>query len=203
MRKLLVSLFLLAMSGLAVADHPKVEITPFLAYRAGGEIEANDNALFNEDVDVDESDAFGVVVGIPISPSLQIELLYSKQETELIDNDDLFGPAVGLVDVDVTYYHVGVMWQWNLKHATPFVTGSLGLGRVDPSGAGIGDDRFSGSIGGGVKLMVTPHVGFRFEGRSFWTNTDNDDEFFNDFDDYDGFNDLVQAEFKVGLVLSF
>ena len=179
-----------------------IEITPFAAYRFGGEIEADDNALFSMDVDVDESDAFGVLLGIPVNPGLQIELLYSEQQTELVANDNLFAPQVGLTDVDVTYFHVGVTWQWHFDRVQPFVAGGLGIGRVDPGVPGTDDDRFSMNFGGGVKIMTSPHVGVRFEGRTYWTNT-SDDDYWDDWDDYNGWNDLVQGEVKVGLVLAF
>jgi len=191
----------------AGAEAPAIEITPTIGYRWGGELQAQDNALFSTDVKLDESEAFGLTIDVPITSNLFVELMADRQDTDLGENA-LFG-ADTVADIKVTYYHVGVLYQWNLERVSPFVVGGLGLTELEPDLVGASSDsRFSASLGGGVKLQVSDHVGFRFEARGYWTNTDTQE--WNDWwdecdngDCWDGNNDLVQGELKAGLIFSF
>lgn len=201
---LLVALVMAAMPAMG-GSYP-IEITPTVGYRWGGEILAEDNALFTSDVDLEESEAFGLIVDLPITSNLQIEIMADRQETDL-GEAALFG-ADDVAEIEVTYYHVGVLYQWNHRHVSPFVVGSIGLAELSPDVPGASsDDRFSAGIGGGVKLRVSEHVGFRFEARGYWTNTDTDewDDWWDDCGRgcWDGDDDLVQGEIKAGLILSF
>jgi hypothetical protein len=50
------------------------------------------------------------------------------------------------------------------------VAGSLGATRMVPQQYGLDSEtNFSLSLGGGVKIYLTEHVGFRLEGKSFGT----------------------------------
>jgi opacity protein-like surface antigen len=183
-----------------------IEITPTIGYRWGGEIMAEDNVLFLDDVDVEESEAFGLIIDFPITPNLQIELMADRQETDLGETD-LFGSG-RVAGIDITYYHVGVLYQWNHHKVSPFVVGGIGLAELSPDVPGASsDERFSAGIGGGVKVRFSDHVGFRFEARGYWANTDTNewDDWWDECDHgcWDGDDDLVQAEVKAGLILSF
>ena len=98
----------------------------------------------------------------------QIELIASRPETSY-GNDRLFDPAPDGVDVDVTYYHVGYLYQWTPGKLRPYVAGSLGVTSLDPDVPGLGsDEKFSFSVGGCLKVMASEHVGFRLDGRFFF-----------------------------------
>ena len=188
-----------------------VEISPYGAYRYGGEVEADDNALFEDDVDVDESVAFGLRVDVPLTRNLQLEFLAARQNSEFIEEGELFGGDTRLVDVAVDYYHLGILWQWGNGQMHPYLVTSLGIGRLDIDLPEVSpEEKFSWSFGGGVKIMTSDHVGIRVENRWFWTNTDpgnNDDDCWDDGewedDCWDYTDDLVQGEISVGVVLSF
>jgi opacity protein-like surface antigen len=207
--RLLAALSLIVIAAVPIvasAGAPAIEITPTVGYRWGGELLAEDNALFGTDVKLDESEAFGLIIDVPITRNLFVELMADRQETDLGESE-LFG-IDNVADIEVTYYHVGVLYQWNLEHASPFVVGGIGLAKLDPDVPGSSsDERFSASVGGGIKLQVSEHVGFRFEGRGYWTNTDTDDwdDWWDECDDdcWDGDDDLLQGEVKVGLILTF
>ncbi len=184
----------------------RFEITPTVGYRTGGELSASDNELFDVDVEIDESDVYGLKVDIPIGvPGLQLELLAMQQESAFVSDRGLFGENIELVDVDISYYHAGLLWQWGAGQVNPFVTVSAGLARIDPDLPRVdAEDRFSGSLAGGVKIFFARNVGLRLEGRGWWTVVD--DEFEDDSHccrDYRYDDDLYQIEATAGLILAF
>jgi opacity protein-like surface antigen len=129
--------------------------------------------------------------------------LASRQDTELIRSSGFFNPETVLLDLEVDYYHVGVLYQWTPGQIHPFVAASVGATVFRPEGSFIDDEsRFSFSFGGGVKVMLSDHFGLRFEGRAFSTLVQDDDEFCDDFycDDEEY---LLQGEVRGGLVFAF
>lgn len=200
MRRLQVLLVVLV-AAVSVASAADVELVPFAAYRFGGEVKAQDSSYFDYDVEIDEDLAYGFAIDIGITSGLQIELMASRQDSDFVRSSGLFDPQEAVLPVKVTYYHVGVGWAWKLEDCEPFVIGSLGMTELAPGDAALRDEtEFSASIGGGVKVWANRHVGFRFEGRGFWTNTsDQGDDW--DFWNYD--NDLYQGEIRAGLIIAF
>jgi opacity protein-like surface antigen len=201
MRKTLTILTLLIVAA-GSASAAELELTPFIGYRFGGDVPRESSEIFEVDVEVDEAAVYGMALDIKVGPGLLIELFASRQETEFVDDTGLFQPEDVLLDVDVTYYHVGVGWGWRINDVEPFVLGSLGIAKISPDAFGLHDeDEFSMSFGGGVKVWINNHVGFRFEGRGYWTDLGSSEDEWEFWDGYD--DDLYQGEVKVGLVISF
>jgi hypothetical protein len=201
MRKTMLLLTLLAVTA-GSAHAAELELTPFISYRFGGEVPAESSDVFPVDAEVDEDAAYGLSMNLKVKPGLLIELFASRQDTEFIDDSGLFAPEDNLFDVAITYYHVGVGWSWKIHDYEPFVLGSLGLTNIKPDSFGLHDeDEFSMSFGGGLKIWLNNHVGFRFEGRGFWTDLGSSEEDWEFWEEYD--DDLYQGEVKVGLVISF
>lgn len=187
----------------------RFELTPQVGYRFGGEIDGNDNAFFDTDLEVDEGAAFGLTFDIPLSRNFQLELLFNRQDTELVFDEGLFGGNFDVADVTVDYYHVGVLWQGGNADVNPFFVFSAGVTRLDPDVPGAdNEDRFSMSLGGGVKIFFNEHVGLRLEGRGFFTAIDDydsgcyDDRWYCD-DYYDDGDTLAQGQASVGLIFAW
>jgi len=204
----LVTLALAPTVAFAQSYTPGLEITPTIGYRWGGELTAENNDLFDKDTEVDSSEAYGLLIDIPLSRSSQIELMASRQSTSFSEGV-LFPEDPTTRDVDLTYYHVGYLYQWTPSNLRPFVVGSLGFTDINPEGAG-SENRFSGSIGGGLKVDLSRNVGFRLEARGFWTDTgstrwydDCDDDRCRCWDDSDCSIDLFQSEIRFGLMVKF
>lgn len=199
------ALLLGAFQSAAFAQPARFEITPFAAYHWGGTITTEVSDLFVADVDVEDSEAFGLIVDVPLSYGLQLELLASRQDSQLELDSGLFDGDLTLADVTLDYYHVGLLWQWGAGQATPFVVVSGGVTRLAPDVPGADSEtRGSMSIGGGVKIFVNRHLGFRFEGRGFVTelSDEDDDRYCNRcYDDED--NNFTQGEARAGLILRF
>jgi hypothetical protein len=204
-------ILLLLVPGAALAQG-RFEITPTASYNFGGTIDASDTELFDFDLEAADSEAFGVTFGIPVAPWAQIELLASRQSTELEFDHGLFGNEQGIADFDVTYYHVGGLFAWGSGQIHPFVVASLGVTELDPDVAGASSEtRFSGSLGGGVKIYFNQHFGLRLEGRGFWTALDDyeNDYYDDDYCCYDsgcgcGYdNGFTQFQASAGLIFAF
>ena len=184
----------------------RFEITPTIGYRMGGELSASDNELFEVDVEVDESEVYGLKVAIPIGvPGVQLELLAMQQESSFNSDGGLFSPDIELADIDISYYHVGLIWDWGPGQVNPFVAVAAGLARIDPDLPQVdAENRFSGSLAGGVKIFFAPNVGVRLEGRGYWTVID--DEYGDDRGccyHYSYNEDFYQLEATAGLIVAF
>jgi hypothetical protein len=221
MRKAVIVLFLLlfpttlwAQSGddwrrrRAYRDAPRenaFELTPFLGYRWGGTIFADQTFVFDQDVDVAPSANFGVSFAIPLGDSgFKIELLANRQSSELETDSGLFEPDDRVADIDVTYLHAGLQIPFaRSRNAVPYAIVSAGVADLDPQVTGVSSEqRFSASAGVGVKLPMTSNLGFKIEGRGYYTALEDrrDD---CAFCDYYYNQDFYQGEVNFGLVFSF
>jgi len=181
------------------------ELTPFVGYRWGGTIFADQTFIFGQDVDVASSANFGVSFGIPLGDTgMKLELLANRQESELETGGGLFEPDDQVADIDITYLHAGLQVPFaRSRNATPYVVASLGIANLDPQLTGVdAEQRFSASAGIGVKVPMSRALSFRFEGRGYFTSLEdrNDD---CTFCDYRYNEDFYQGEVNAGLVFSF
>lgn len=188
------------------------ELTPTFSYNFGGTLSAESASVFDFDLQAADSEAYGITFGIPLSPWAQIELLASRQQTQLEYDRGNFTGNLGVADFDVTYYHVGGLFQWGNGQIHPFVVASLGIANLNPDLPGArSENKFSGSIGGGVKVFFTDNIGLRFEGRGFWTLLDgnNNDYHYDDCHHYDcgydyGYsNTFDQGQASAGLIIAW
>lgn len=206
MRKALFALAFLMIPALASAQPGRFEITPFAGYRLGGEFDASNEEFFDDvglDAEIEESGIFGVIFGIPLTPSWKLELLANRQESTFIIDEGLLAPTVELGDVTLSMYHAGFAFEWGLGQVNPFIAGTLGLARIEPDFPELNaENRFSASLGGGAKIFFSPNVGLRLEGRGYWTDLGTD--FRDRYDRYDSDDGgLFQAEASAGLIFAF
>ena len=166
----------------AVATAQVVEVTPSIGFRVGGELDGEIVVpLGSAEVDLEagDSESYGLVIDIGITPNFQLELLLNRQESELLADPGFFREELPILDLDVDYYHVGALYQWTPGQLHPFVTASVGATRFNPDEAGLGQEtRFSASLGAGVKIFLNRRLGARFEGRYFSTLLEADDDAF-------------------------
>ncbi len=181
----------------------KVEITPFVGYQFGGWFTEDFSGGYSLD-EVQGSTTYGLILDFSINRHAQIEVLYEVQETSL-DALRFHGPAPDY-DLDIEYLQVGFLWQWlPSEEIRPFVVGSLGAANLDLE-RGVDETRFATTVGGGVKLFFSDHVGARFEGRFYHVLLEDDDEVFCNPDVCIGYRDtnfMFQFELKAGLVFKF
>jgi len=148
-----------------------VEITPFAGYTMGGDFT---DAVTGKTLSFDDTSSYGIMVDFkqPLDKEggeSWIELYYSRQQTRLKADQ---GPFVGapLFDVNVEYYHLGGTYGKASGKVKPFVVGTFGATHMIPKGDGLhSETKFSLSLGGGVKLYLTEHIGLRLDARWFGT----------------------------------
>lgn len=182
------------------------ELTPFVGYRYGGTIFADQTNLFRgQDVKVESSGNFGLNFGIPISNGWKIELMINRQNTHFSSGGDrLFSPTDQLGGFDITYFHGGLQIPFAVSRtATPYIIVSAGVANLDPRVRGASSDtRFSAGGGIGVKVPINRNMGFRIEERGYFTALSNNN---NDCRScYYSYNhDLYQGETNVGVFFRF
>jgi opacity protein-like surface antigen len=180
------------------------ELTPFVGYRWGGTIFADQTFLFNRDVDVAPSANFGVNFALPLGDSgMKLELMANRQSSQLETDSGLFEPNNSIADIDVTYLHAGLQFPFaRSRNATPYFVVSAGLANLDPQGNNVSaENRFSASAGVGVKVPMSQALSIKLEGRGYYTSLqDNND---CSFCDYLYNQDFYQGEVNLGVVFSF
>jgi opacity protein-like surface antigen len=141
----------------------RVEITPFIGYRIGGDLPYVEGAAR---VSIPEGTSYGLMLDFKVYEGGFIEVRYSVQKTELDATNSPLGPGqVKVTDLDVEHYFIGGTYEWETSTmALPFVSADLGGVRFDAPGFHARTS-FAFSLGGGVKLPLAKHVGLRFDGR--------------------------------------
>ena len=190
-----------------MVDENLFELTPFVGYTWGGTIHEDQTSLFGQDVDLASSANVGLNLGIPISNGMKLELMADRQNTHLGSagfGGGLFDPRGERVgDFHITYYHAGLQVPFAVsRNARPYFIASAGVANLDPSTPGASTStRFSASGGLGVKIPISRNVGFRFEGREFYTALPNNDSFCRLCDSAN--RDLYQGQANFGVYFGF
>jgi hypothetical protein len=152
----------------------KFELTPFAAYRIGGSFEENDG---DGRVELNDSNAQGIMFNIKANPNGQYELLYSRQSTDARTEGFLVNDPT--IDLDVETFHFGGTYLFDGENMRPFLALTLGMTQFDPGITDSGSESFfSASLGGGVQLNATKRLGIRLEARAFTTFVEDDSNIF-------------------------
>jgi opacity protein-like surface antigen len=195
----------------AAVTGQSIEVTPVFGYRFGGSLDAAPGtgaaSGSSLELELDDAAAFGVHLGYRVGEG-EIELLYARQSTQL-QTGGLF-TGVPVFDLALETWQLGGNYSFgdDDARARPFVGVGLGLTRLLPEPAGLGDEtRFSASFGAGVKLWLGRHVGIRLEGRGFFTVLDSDSRSFcgstAGCSIHTTGSEISQAEARGGLILRF
>ncbi len=191
-------------AGLAPMAHADIlQVTPFYGYRFGGEFEDADTGAR---LKLRDSPCWGGVFDLRLSPETQLEFYFSRQETEMRQDEGLFASTT-LFDLDVDYYHLGGTYALTFGPWQPFVVGTLGATHLAPEPPGTDSlTRFSLGLGGGLRFFPTKHLGLYLAGRGLFTALEGDLAYRSESGDTtvrinsDGF---WQVELQAGLVLAF
>jgi hypothetical protein len=207
MKRIPLLLLALTLATSALAQPVGIEITPIFGFRTGGTIASDLTDVFLDDVKTDESPFYGVIVDIDLSRYWQLELLANHQQSELSYDSGLFEGETGIGDIDITYWQAGLIWRSPSSDVQPFFGFTLGGATIEPQLPGLdAENKFSGSLGGGVKVFLNRNFGIRLEGRGYWTAIDDTrsccgGDYYDDY--WDERDDYLQAEASVGVILAF
>lgn len=156
-------------------EAPRFELTPYAAYRFGGEFEEQDG---DRAFELGEGNAQGLIFNIRAADvNTQWEVLYARQQAEVETQPSFSGGP--LLDIDIDYLHFGGTYLFEGVNTRPFVALTAGVSHFEPGLPGYaGETYFSGSIGGGVQVRATKRLGVRLEARAFATLVDSDGSLF-------------------------
>lgn len=141
------------------------EITPFVGYRFGGQFE---DSVTTDSADLKAAASLGLAFDVGYAPGQAIQVFYSRQSTEAED-------ATPALDIDVEYLQVGGIGTFPSEtELQPYLVGSIGVARFNPSGGFDEETQFAATLGGGLKYFFNDRFGLRFEGRGYFTFFDTD-----------------------------
>ncbi len=181
----------------------RVEVTPFGGRQFGGALNIRTGEL-----KIPRAWNYGLILDFATGPGTQLEVLYARQETSLEQRDDATGSVTTLFDMAVEYFQAGVLYEPEIFRTTrPFGSLTAGVTHYQAQEPGrSGEWRFSGGFGGGVKISVAPHVGFRADARILFTFLRSvDDIFCSPTGCLTGVEGAIVAQGLItgGLILSF
>ncbi len=146
------------------ASAQSVMITGFGGYRMGGGFTG---ATSQTRYDIANRASFGGIVDIATSKSFRIEMLFSRQQTEVGVDEITIGPRMPLT---VDFYQVGIMEERGEGKGRGIGALLVGATRFVPEATGIQDEvHFSASLMLGVKYLLGKHVAIRADGRGVVT----------------------------------
>lgn len=165
-------------SGDEAADEfsPRVELTPFVGYRMGGQFDLEDAPPdTSKSVDLDDSGAWGVDLGIYRDRTSFYEILYSYQSTGLDTGD----PSLKGTDVTIQYLQAGGTLLFDdHERYVPYLSLTIGATRFDAGGGYGSETKFSGSLGAGVRLPMGERFAATLGARGYLTVVSSDTQFF-------------------------
>lgn len=179
---------------------PSFEVTPFVGYMGGGSINVVGPDIVREsgsthvdivyrqrNVKIEQGSTWGIKFNKALSwgPNLQLEGLLERSQSQLEDNQQLFGEAPGgpvpagdfsYTDMSTTYVQGGVLWLIGRGTTAPYdirpyVAGSVGIMQIRFHQIPLSDStRPSISAAVGVKWSLTQSLLLRLESRAYYTN---------------------------------
>jgi hypothetical protein len=147
----------------AFAGAQQLEVTAFAGLRLGGEFEDGTTGATRW---LDEGASFGLMLGHQLGNDRTFEVMWDHQEGS-VAADTAGEPPIG---IDLDAFTLGGTFEWPREHTRPFVSGTVGLMLLSPETAGYDRDVLLAlTLGGGVKVPISPRVTLRFEGRGIAT----------------------------------
>ncbi|MGL5392473.1 MAG: outer membrane beta-barrel protein [Shewanella sp.] len=158
-------------------------IAPYGGYSLGGgqfdlhqlEDESLAAPSLRDEVSIDESGHYGLMLGFTTAEPGNIYLLFSRQSSDLTSGG-MFSPEL-ITPLTVDYIHLGGTLYFPRGDVLPYVTASVGATRMQPDHWS-SETRFSMGIGGGVEYRLTRNLGLMADVRGFASFMDNDTALF-------------------------
>jgi hypothetical protein len=156
--------------------NPRVELTPYVGYRMGGQFDIEDAATdTSTSVDVEDSSDWGIDLGIYRDRRSFYEILYSYQSAGLDTNDS----SLKGTDLTIQYLQVGGTLLFDdHDNYVPYLSLTVGGTKFDAGGGYGSETKFSGSLGGGVRFPIGDRFAATLGARGYLTVVNSDTEFF-------------------------
>ncbi len=163
---LLLSAFFLQPDSANAEDGWRFELTPFVGYRMGGQLDAEDDEL---DIELDDSVSGGLLLNWRHRDNTEWELHYSRQDS-VARIRNRTSNEVSRVDFDAHTLQLGGIYSFDGNRLVPYLAMTLGGSYVRTTGdRDESDTFFSGSLGLGVRYAMSERVRLRLEARAYGT----------------------------------
>jgi len=155
----------------ASAQTHKVELTPFVGYMFGGEVN-----VWNGSMSVKDDMNYGLVLDFVMNRNTELEASYTRMDTELVYDEWQVGKRP-IYSTSVNVWQFGGQYRFNpTETVRPFVSGTLGFtyygvgDQLDADAPQLSSETFFSMVfGGGVKIFPSERIGIRLAGHLYST----------------------------------
>jgi hypothetical protein len=141
----------------------RVEVTPFAGWMWGGSLDVTRGEL-----EIEPSLDYGATIDVTLRPGAQAQLLYARQDTELLLKPRGSNVLEPLFDIAVQYFQIGGLLEVPAERFRPFLGLTLGATHMYVKENNVDDDVvFSGVLTGGFKILLPPHLAIRMQMRMY------------------------------------
>lgn len=155
----------------ATAQTHKVEITPFVGYMFGGEVN-----VWNGSMSVKDDMNYGLVLDFVLNRNTELEASYTRMDTELVYDEWQVGKRP-IYTTSVNVWQFGGQYRFNpTETVRPFISGTLGFthysvgDQLDADAPQMSSETFFSMVfGGGVKIFPSERIGIRLAGHLYST----------------------------------
>lgn len=185
-----------------------VSLAPFAGFRVSSSVDIETAGASTQDqIDFKDSLSQGLVLNFDLAePGKQGELYFSRQSTSAKLGSGLFAPGVESIDLTIYQLQFGGLYFPGGKNHGGFVSGVLGVTRLEPKDSGYDTHhRAALSLGGGYQFFLTEDLRLRLDLRGIYTALDSGGSAFCSggcelrFDS----SGYLQVEAGAGLVIRF
>jgi hypothetical protein len=155
----------------ATAQSHRVEITPFVGYMFGGEVNTRNGSL-----SVKDDMNYGLALNFALRRDTELEASYTRMDTELMFDQWQVGKRP-IYAASVNVWQLGGQYLFNpTATVRPFFSGTLGFTyygvgeQLDDDAPRVSSDTFFSMVfGGGVKVFPSQRIGIRLAGHLYST----------------------------------
>lgn len=190
------------------AQNLKWEVTPFFGYETSGSFPVQNSGTVDR-VRADSSVSFGVFADRSMTDNFQFEFMWNRNPTSFSEHNFIDDTYTKAFNSNIDQYSFGILYLFRPpeKKLRPYIAAGLGFTHDSNSGVNGSETNFSYSVGGGVKYMVTRHLGVRGDIRFDPTYANTSPATYCDaFDDCFTANQrnfLDRGNFTIGAILRF
>ena len=155
----------------ATAQTHKVELTPFVGYMFGGEVN-----VWNGSMSVKDDMNYGLVLNFVLNRQGELQASYTRMDTELVYDEWKVGKRP-IYETSVNVWQFGGQYRFNpTETVRPFISGTLGFthysvgDQLDADAPQMSSETFFSMVfGGGVKIFPSERIGIRLAGHLYST----------------------------------
>ncbi|MBW4934734.1 porin family protein [Marinobacter sp. F4206] len=163
---------LVALTLTATPVAAEIGLSPFAGFRMSSSVDIETAGASTADqIDFRDSVSQGLVLNFDLpEPGKQGELYFGRQRTSARLDNGLFAPGTDSIDLTIYQLQFGGLYFPSGKNHGGFVSGVLGVTRLEPEDSGYeSHHRAALSLGGGYQFFLTEQLHLRLDLRGIYT----------------------------------